>query len=76
MALIAMQVRTISEIAAMAPTPEKAREILFHFEETVLADLDKLTISLLPSESPERLDQIRANAKEVVTSLLAATKFH
>jgi hypothetical protein len=75
LALMAMNVRTMSEIAAMAPTPEKAREIMFHFEQTVLDDIGKLSINLRSDETEEDLKRLQQVARDLVGSLLSSTRF-
>ncbi|MDQ0305338.1 hypothetical protein [Ancylobacter polymorphus] len=74
-ALIAMQVRTMSEIAAMASTPEKARSLMFHFEAKTIEDIGKVMLSLAPDDPAETMERLRAEAAEIVSSLFASTQF-
>ncbi|QNQ62432.1 hypothetical protein IB024_01335 [Brucella sp. 6810] len=75
MALMAMNIQVIAEFSALAPTPEKARNIMFHFEQKILENLNKLEIGLEPNEGPDDLAAIRQSASQLVQSLLASTKF-
>lgn len=75
MALTAMNVRLMAEIAAMAKTPEKARETMFYFEKSIIDDIGKLTITLRPGETDEDLDRVRQAARDLVASLLSGQRF-
>lgn len=75
MALTAMNVRLMTEVAAMAKTPEKARDLMFYFERTIIDDLGKLTITLREGETERDLERLRRVARELVSSLLSGQKF-
>lgn len=75
LALTAMNVRLMTEVAAMAATPEKARDLMFYFEKTTVDDIGKLTISLKPGETDADLERIRGHARELVLSLLSGQRF-
>lgn len=74
-ALIALNVRVATEIAAMGKTPELAREIMFHFETKTIEDIQKLEISLGNPEREGSMEDVREKASGLIASLLSMQKF-
>lgn len=70
-ALVAMQMQLVSAIVAMAPTPEKARETLFQFEQETMA----LLLKLLPVGRDELSDRLRERATGLISGWYSNFRF-
>lgn len=76
LALTAMNVRLLHEFASILPTPEAARDMMFYLEKSINEDIGKIGVSLRQEEAPEVLAQLRTEAREMVSDLLAMGRFY
>lgn len=75
LALTAMNMRLITDIAAKTGNLDAARKQMDDFEAAILQYINKLQISLKPNESPEDLDRLRSSARRLVSDWMASFRF-
>ena len=75
LALTAMNMRVITELAARTGDLDAARQQMDAFEASILQYINKLQISLGPDEGPEDLERLRARARGLVSDWMASFKF-
>ena len=73
LALIAMQMRLITSVVAMAPTPEEARKTLFQHEQATQKMVPDL-LGMIPG-GPGANDRIRAKAHTLISDWFAGFRF-
>ena len=75
LALTAMNMRVIVELAARTGDKDSARKLMDEFETSISSYINKLQISLKPGESPAELERLRADAQKLVSGWIASFKF-
>ncbi len=75
LAIVAMNVRTMLELAALAPDLQSKKANLERMRQGTLQYIDQIMIPLLPGEGEEVREPLKQEARKLVTSLLSAAKF-
>lgn len=75
LALTAMNMKVIAEMAARTGSVEAASKQMDDFEVSILDYINKLQIALKPDESDADLGQLRSTARDLVSEWMASFRF-
>lgn len=75
LALMAMNMRLITDLAAKTGSVDAARNQMDEFEAVILQYINKMQVSLKPGESQDDLVRLRGDAGKLVSEWMASFRF-